>query len=223
VEENVEFFGGAYGIGGARLRRRGAQVLEAVGLDKERGTKAGDLPGGWRQRLALGCAILHEPRIVFLDEPTAGVDPLSRRDFWALIRGLARGGTTILVTTHYMDEAEYCDRVGLMVDGRLAALDTPPGLKGTFVPGVLMHVRGPGPEAAAWLGRLDGALQVERFGAGYHVRLQEPAPDAEALVRAIREAGLGEAEVEILEASLEDVFLEVVRKASDPGLGRVEA
>jgi len=223
VEENVEFFGGAYGMGGARLRHRGAQVLEAVGLDKERGTKAGDLPGGWRQRLALGCAILHEPRIVFLDEPTAGVDPLSRRDFWALIRGLARGGTTILVTTHYMDEAEYCDRVGLMVDGRLAALDTPPGLKGTFVPGVLMHVRGPGPEAAAWLGRLDGALQVERFGAGYHVRLQEPAPDAEALVRAIREAGLGEAEVEILEASLEDVFLEVVRKASDPGLGRVEA
>lgn len=223
VEENVEFFGGAYGIGGARLRSRGSQVLEAVGLDKERGTKTGELPGGWRQRLALGCAILHEPKIVFLDEPTAGVDPLARRDFWALIRGLARGGTTILVTTHYMDEAEYCDRVGLMVDGRLAALDTPQGLKSTFVPGVLMHVRGPGPAAAAWLGGLDGALQVERFGAGYHVRLKEPAPDAETLVRAIRDAGLGEAEVEVLEATLEDVFLEVVRKASDPSLGRVEA
>lgn len=223
VEENIEFFGGAYGLGRKHLKARGQQVLQAVGLESERRTKTADLPGGWRQRLALGCAILHEPRIVFLDEPTAGVDPLSRRDFWSLIRQLARSGTTVLVTTHYMDEAEYCDRVGLMVDGRLAALDTPAGLKSAFVPGVLLNVRGPGPDAAEILGRVRGAMQVERFGAGFHLRLQQPAPGVEEVRGFLAEAGVLDAEVEVLEPNLEDVFLEVVRKASDPKLGKVDA
>lgn len=223
VEENIEFFGGAYGLGRKHLKTRGQQVLQAVGLESERRTKTADLPGGWRQRLALGCAILHEPRIVFLDEPTAGVDPLSRRDFWSLIRKLARSGTTVLVTTHYMDEAEYCDRVGLMVDGRLAALDTPAGLKSTFVPGVLMNVRGSGAGAAEVLGQMHGVLHVERFGAGFHVRLEEPAPSVQEVSALLARSGVQDAEVETLEANLEDVFLEVVRRASDPKLGRVDA
>jgi ABC-2 type transport system ATP-binding protein len=223
VEENIEFFGGAYGIGGRRLKARMRQVLSAVDLEQEGKTRAGDLPGGWRQRLALGCAILHEPTIVFLDEPTAGVDPLSRRTFWQLIRRLAREGTTVLVTTHYMDEAEYCDRVGLMVDGRLAALDTPSGLKQTFVPGCLLEVRGPGAEAASLLATLPGAVHVERFGAGFHVRGQGDELEPERLRQRLADAGYPNSIVESLEPTLEDVFLEVVRSASSTAQQRVEA
>ncbi|MBI5532351.1 MAG: ABC transporter ATP-binding protein [Deltaproteobacteria bacterium] len=223
VEENIEFFGGAYGIGGRRLRERTRQVLAAVDLEKEGRARTGDLPGGWRQRLALGCAILHEPTIVFLDEPTAGVDPLSRRTFWQLIRTMARAGTTVLVTTHYMDEAEYCDRVGLMVDGKLAALDTPHGLKDTFVPGSLVEVRGPGPEVASWLAALPGAAHVERFGAGFHVRGTGNELEPARLRDSLAEAGFPGAIVESLEPTLEDVFLEVVRAASVKNLARVEA
>ena len=129
AEENLEFFGGTYGIHGRRLRQRSRQVLEQVDLYDQRTAQTGSLPGGWRQRLALACSILHEPKILFLDEPTAGVDPVSRRTFWELVRSLARKGTTVLVTTHYMDEAEYCGRVSIMVQGRIVALDTPAGLK----------------------------------------------------------------------------------------------
>jgi ABC-2 type transport system ATP-binding protein len=223
VEENIEFFGGAYDIGGRKLRERAKQVLAAVDLEKEARARTGDLPGGWRQKLALGCAILHEPTIVFLDEPTAGVDPLSRRTFWQLIRSMARAGTTVLVTTHYMDEAEYCDRVGLMVDGKLAALDTPHGLKETFVPGNLVEVRGTGPEIASWLAALPGAVHVERFGAGFHVRGQGGELEPQRLRRKLSEAGYPDAIVESLEPTLEDVFLEVVRAASFNNPQRVEA
>jgi ABC-2 type transport system ATP-binding protein len=205
VAENLEFFGGTYGLHGRRLRARSDEVLGAVGLTEQRNAWTGDLPGGWRQRLALGCALLHQPRIVFLDEPTAGVDPVSRRSFWALVRSLAAAGTTVLVTTHYMDEAEYCDRIGLMVDGRLAALDTPLGLKRTHVPGRLFDVRGVVPEARAQLLSLPGVTDVEPFGAGFHVR--GPELSASALMAALGSNGV---EVEELEASLEDVFLQVV-------------
>jgi ABC-2 type transport system ATP-binding protein len=130
--ENLDFFGGAQGLAGRRLHARSQAVLEQVGLREHYDTRTGDLPGGWRQRLALACAILHEPRLLFLDEPTAGVDPVSRRSFWQLVRGLARAGTTVLVTTHYMDEAEYCDRISIMVAGRIGALGTPAELKQRF-------------------------------------------------------------------------------------------
>jgi ABC-2 type transport system ATP-binding protein len=204
VEENLEFFGGTYGLHGRRFRARSEEVLAAVGLTEQRRAWTGDLPGGWRQRLALGCALLHQPRIVFLDEPTAGVDPVSRRSFWSLVRSLAAAGTTVLVTTHYMDEAEYCDRVGLMVDGRLAALDTPLGLKRAHVPGRMFDVRGVAPEARAELLRLPGVSDVEPFGTGFHVR----GPELSASV--LGQALGGAAQVEELEASLEDVFLQVV-------------
>ncbi|HEY3355133.1 MAG TPA: ABC transporter ATP-binding protein [Polyangia bacterium] len=211
--ENLEFFGGAYGLGRRQLRARARAVLAQVDLGAQSDTLVGALPGGWRQRLALACAILHEPHILFLDEPTAGVDPVSRRSFWALVRALAAAGTTILVTTHYMDEAEYCDRVGLMVDGRLAALDTPAGLKRAFVPGRLYDVHGAGPAARPVLAGLPGVVHVEPFGAGWHVRLPVEPGGAGAVQAALAAAGLA-ATVEELEPSLEDVFLEVVGAAA---------
>jgi ABC-2 type transport system ATP-binding protein len=222
--ENLEFFGGTYGLHGARLRQRTREVLQLVDLAAQSKTPTRDLPGGWRQRLALACAILHEPRIVFLDEPTAGVDPVSRRSFWALVRLLAAQGTTVLVTTHYMDEAEYCDRVGLMVDGRLEALDTPAELKRRYVPGRVLDVRGVGPQARAALAAVRGVVHVEPFGAGYHVRVPEAAQAPVDLPRELAAAGLGGAVVEELEPSLEDVFLEVVRTHQRPNNGaQVEA
>ncbi len=132
VAENLDFFGGAYGLSRGRIARRRAELLERVDLTGQEGRLTADLPLGWKQRLALASAILHQPSIVFLDEPTGGVDPIARRAFWDLIYDLAAAGTTVFVTTHYMDEAEYCGRVSIMVDGRIEALDTPAGLKRTY-------------------------------------------------------------------------------------------
>jgi len=206
--ENLEFFGGTHGIYGRRLHARAREVLEQVELWEHRTARTEDLPVGWRQRLALACALLHEPKIVFLDEPTAGVDPLSRRNFWALVRALAARGTTILVTTHYMDEAEYCDRIGLMVDGRLEALDTPSELKRAYVPGRLFDVRGVGPEAREWLKNLPGVVEAEPFGAGFHLRGAEL--ELGSLRQSLELRGLTGARIDPLEPSLEDVFLAVV-------------
>ena len=145
VHENLLFFGGAYGLSGPALRARAEELLELTGLGGALAqATTGELPGGIRQRLALACAVLHRPAVVFLDEPTAGVDPVARRAFWRLIRELSAGGTTVFVTTHYLDEAEYCRRIGLMVDGRLVALDTPAALKRTWVPDRVLVARGRG-------------------------------------------------------------------------------
>ncbi|MEI6704051.1 MAG: ABC transporter ATP-binding protein [Deltaproteobacteria bacterium] len=129
VDENIAFYGGVYRLTAEKLKKRTSWVLEMAGLSERRASKAGELSGGWKQRLALGCAILHEPPIVFLDEPTSGVDPLSRRRFWALIRSMAADGVTVFVTTHYMDEAEFCDRLALIFQGKMVAVGTPLELK----------------------------------------------------------------------------------------------
>ncbi len=211
VRENLQFFGGAYRLFGARLRRRSEEVEAALELEGIADQITGSLPGGLRQRLALACAILHEPRILFLDEPTAGVDPGARRRFWRLIRRLAAGGTTIFVTTHYMDEAEYCDRVGLMVAGRLAALDTPARLKKQFVPGKMLELRGArGEDVKA----VPGVLGVEPFGAALHVRVGDDGPDAAALGQALAQRGVHAGAITAAEVTLEDVFLAVVGGAS---------
>jgi ABC-2 type transport system ATP-binding protein len=211
VEENLEFFGGAYGMGGVALRQRIEEVLARVELTALRGTRTADLPGGTRQRLALASALLHRPTILFLDEPTAGVDPASRRSFWRLIRELATAGTTIFVTTHYMDEAEYCHRIGLMVDGALVALDTPAALKRLHVPGLLLQVEGPEVfRALAPLRRLEGVLDVQPFGATAHVRLDPQRVDEAALAAALRREGLDALTLHAIDATLEDVFLAVV-------------
>lgn len=132
VEENIRLYGGIYGLARSRIRERTAALLERLDLAHARRERIAKLPLGWRQKLALSVALLHDPEIVFLDEPTGGVDPITRRQFWDLIYEAAAGGVTVFITTHYMDEAEYCDRVSIMVDGRIAALGTPGELKERF-------------------------------------------------------------------------------------------
>ncbi len=132
VEENIDFFSGIYGTPRGSLQQLKQETLEMAGLEKQRKTMTHLLPGGWKQRLALGCAILHRPPILFLDEPTSGVDPIARRQFWELIYQLSERGHTIFVTTHYMDEAEYCHRLALMHEGRIVALDTPRALRKAY-------------------------------------------------------------------------------------------
>lgn len=129
VGENMEFFGGIYGMRGAALNDRITELLERLHFADHRGTMVASLPLGWKQKLAFMVATVHKPELVFLDEPTGGVDPITRRQFWDMIRGAAAEGTTIFVTTHYMDEAEYCDRISMMVDGKIRALDSPASLR----------------------------------------------------------------------------------------------
>jgi len=208
VEQNLEFFGGIYGAMGRELRTRIERVLEEVSMGELRGELTGALPGGLRQRLALGSALLHRPAIVFLDEPTAGVDPASRRDFWRLIRKLAGGGTTVFVTTHYMDEAEYCARIGLMVAGKLVALDTPAELKRTLVPGKMIRIEGEGvSRALPALRAQDGVIGAQGFGMGLHVRIDPSRVAEQVLTELTVAAGARVTLVETIEPTLEDVFL----------------
>ncbi len=218
VEANIEFFGGAYGLYGKALRLRCDEILERIGLSELRKTTTADLPGGTRQRLALGTALLHRPEIVFLDEPTAGVDPTSRRMFWTLIRELAREGTTVFVTTHYMDEAEYCARIGLMVSGKLVALDTPKALKASWVPGRVVALRGQEiGKIRNLLGQTPGVKAIEPFGASVHVRFDESAIGL-AGIEGILAKGAPSKQllIEPAEISLEDVFLAVVERGANP-------
>jgi ABC-2 type transport system ATP-binding protein len=129
IKENIEFYGGVYGLSDKAIREKGDELIRGLGLEKEAKKLVGEIPPGWKQKLAFSVAIIHQPKIVFLDEPTGGVDPLTRRQFWDLIYDASDKGITIFVTTHYMDEAEYCHRISIMVDGRIDALDTPANLK----------------------------------------------------------------------------------------------
>jgi ABC-2 type transport system ATP-binding protein len=223
VAENLEFFGGAYDLFGQTFRARRDAVMHDLALEALSAELTGALPGGLRQRLALACALLHKPQVVFLDEPTAGVDPDARRTFWRLIRRLADEGTTIFVTTHYMDEAEYCDRVGLMVASKLAALDTPEGLKRTFVPGRMYELQGASvaeiQKAAGDLALLD----VEPFGAALHVRVAKDGPDAETLRAELTRRGVHVTGVTDADVTLEDVFLRVVGSAAKKTPSHAEA
>lgn len=132
ISENIRFYGGIYGLSWREIRKKRKQLIEKLGLEKEKNSLISDIPLGWKQKLAFSIAILHDPKIVFLDEPTGGVDPVTRRMFWDLIFEESKKGTTVFVTTHYMDEAEYCDRVCIMDEGKIVALDTPEGLKKSY-------------------------------------------------------------------------------------------
>jgi ABC-2 type transport system ATP-binding protein len=214
VDQNIQFFGGVYGLAGSRLAERRRFVLEMAGLAGRESSLARDLSGGWRQRLALGCAILHEPSILFLDEPTGGVDPLSRRQFWRLIDTLSQQGVTVLVTTHYLDEAERCNRVALIHAGRLAALGTTTEVKGIFTDRPIFEVRAA--DAIAVMRALDDLPEVEKtslFGTAVHGVMRSRALDATALEQRLRAQGLQVLEVAEVLPSLEDVFLDVVEKA----------
>jgi ABC-2 type transport system ATP-binding protein len=213
VDENIRFFGGVYGLDRVRLAARRDFVLDMAGLRGRESTITRALSGGWRQRLALGCAILHEPPIVFLDEPTGGVDPLSRRRFWRLIDGLSQAGVAVLVTTHYLDEAEHCHRIAIIQAGTLAALGTVAELKQTFAGRPIVEVRATPPVEAMKV--LDAMPDVEKtsiFGTAVHAVLRTAQADPAAIAARLRDAGLDVAACGLVEPSLEDVFLDVAER-----------
>ena len=213
VDQNIRFFGGVYGLDRDRLERRRTFVLEMAGLEGRGSTLTRELPGGWRQRLALGCAILHEPKIVFLDEPTGGVDPLSRRRFWDLIGGLSREGVTVLVTTHYLDEAEHCHRIAIIHAGRLAAMGTAGELKQVFASRPIVEIHASRPvEAMAALESHDAVEKTSLFGTAVHAVLKSASIAPEVLAAALRAKGIDVHSIGIVTPSLEDVFLDVVER-----------
>ncbi len=214
VDQNIQFFGGVYGLSGAKLAERRTFAIEMAGLAGREGTLARDLAGGWRQRLALGCAILHEPAILFLDEPTGGVDPLSRRQFWRLIDTLSNAGVTVLVTTHYLDEAERCHRVALIHAGRLAAIGTTSEVKQVFAGRPILEIRADKPVDAMRL--LDAMPQVEKtslFGTAVHAVLRDASTSPEEIAARLSAAGLVVESLDRVAPSLEDVFLDVIDRA----------
>jgi drug efflux transport system ATP-binding protein len=213
VEENIEFFGGVYGVNEEKLKQRRDYVLKMAGLEDKRGTMTRLLSGGWKQRLALGCAILHEPPILFLDEPTSGVDPIARRNFWDLIYDLSAAGRTVFVTTHYMDEAEYCHRIALMHAGRVIALGSPAELKKSLGEGHLLNL-----ESSDLLGSMTalqghpGILDVAVFGSGLHVKVENDRDGSAEIHRALEAAGIGVRLLEPIAPSMEDVFVSLIEK-----------
>jgi ABC-2 type transport system ATP-binding protein len=211
VEENIDFYSDIYRIAPEKKPGRKAWVLEMAGLTAHRQARTAILSGGWKQRLALGCAVLHEPPIVFLDEPTSGVDPNSRRQFWDLIYELAGQGVTVFVTTHYMEEAEYCDRIGLIHRGELIATGTPQRLKTECMPEDVLEVLCTRPqEAMGDLVQVSGVKDVALFGQGLHVVAADGEAVAAALPPFLEARGYAVSRVEKIAPSLEDVFVALV-------------
>jgi len=207
--ENLRFFGGLYGVAPAELRQRIAWAVEMAGLRGRETALAGTLAGGWKQRLALGCAVLHRPPIVFLDEPTSGVDPMSRRQFWQLIHRMATNGVTVFVSTHYMDEAAYCHRLALLDRGRLVALDTPAVLRTTALRGAVLQVQAPPTaETLAALDAAPGVLGAAVFGDGFHVVVDDASAAQDALPVFLAARGIPCQAVVPIAPSLEDVFVQ---------------
>jgi ABC-2 type transport system ATP-binding protein len=213
VEENIDFFGGIYRVPRGRRAERKEYVLRMAGLQDRRSAITRILPGGWKQRLALGCAILHQPPILFLDEPTSGVDPIARRDFWALIYQLSDAGHTIFVSTHYMDEAEYCHRLALMYRGRIIALGTPPALKGQMQQRALLSLESSDPLASMnALENLEGIRDVAVFGGGLHVVAQDPETAGQKVREALAARNITIRRLEAIQPSMEDVFVAMIEE-----------
>ena len=219
VEENIAFFSGLYGVPRARRSERRDWVLEMAGLNEHRRRLTRDLPLGWKQRLALGCAILHEPPILFLDEPTSGVDPLSRRRFWDLIYALTDEGITVFVSTHYMEEAEYCHRLTLMNRGRLIALDTPARLRVGMRQPILELQTNNSPKAVEALQGLPGIIDVAMFGRAIHVVVQDVSQASAFLPALLESRGITVQGIEEILPSLEDVFVSLIRAEGGALLG----
>ena len=214
VEENVAFFSGLYGVPRAHRRERVEMLLRMAGLTERRHVLVRVLPGGWKQRLALACALVHDPPILFLDEPTAGVDPIARRQFWEMIVRLSEAGRTILVTTHYMDEAAYCHRLALMHRGRIVALDAPAALSRALSSVVFLYVESS--DVLASMKALEHEETVEQlafFGAGLHVRVRDPQRASERIRQRLREHGIAVSRLDVVSPSMEDIFVAVIEGA----------
>ena len=213
VEENIDFFSGIYGVPRARRAKRKEYVLQMAGIEQRRTSLTRLLSGGWKQRLALGCAILHEPPILFLDEPTSGVDPIARRTFWDLIYQLSRAGHTIFVSTHYMDEAEYCHRLALMYRGKVTALGTPRELKQSLGSHHLLLLEVSDIVASMkLLEDVPGASDVAVFGGGLHVTVENDESAIPQIRQVLEQAGIQVPILEPIEPSLEDVFVAMIER-----------
>jgi ABC-2 type transport system ATP-binding protein len=219
VDENIEFSAGMHEVTGKRLAERREWVLEMAKLAEQRNRMTAELPLGWKQRLALGCAVVHEPAVLFLDEPTSGVDPIARRAFWDVIRMLSDRGTTVFVSTHYMEEAEYCDRLAFMNRGKVVALGAPNELRAKMTDPIFRIDTDDAPSAVPLLAGSEGILDVSLFGRGLRVVLAR-ADRADALLREpLAQAGLRCGGIERIAPSLEDVFVSCVSRAGGAMVG----
>lgn len=213
VEENLDFFAGVYGVPEEAREARKAYALGMAGLEDRRQSMTRLLSGGWKQRLALGCAILHEPPILFLDEPTSGVDPIARRTFWDLIYRLSETGHTIFVSTHYMDEAEYCHRLALMYRGRIIALGAPEELKHSLDSHHLLDLESSDPlESMRALEQVEGVREAAVFGGGLHVTVDDAEAAGPRIRRALAERGVELMRLERITPSMEDVFVAMIEQ-----------
>jgi ABC-2 type transport system ATP-binding protein len=211
VEENIDFFTGMYGVPHEVRAQRKQYVLEMANLTDRRSAMTRTLSGGWKQRLALGCAILHDPPILFLDEPTSGVDPIARRAFWGLIHDLSETGHTIFVSTHYMDEAEYCHRIALMYRGKVIALGTPSELKHGLDTHFLLNLEASDPlETMRALENLPGVLDVAIFGRGLHVMVDALDATSTRIRQALAAKGIAVQSLDRITPSMEDVFVALI-------------
>jgi ABC-2 type transport system ATP-binding protein len=212
VAENLDFFGGVYGLDGDRLRSRAGSVIAMAGLQGLESQMTGTLSGALQQRLALGCALLHEPPILFLDEPTSGVDPISRRVFWDLIQDLSMRGVTVLVTTHFLDEAEFCHRLGFISGGKLVALNTPDHIKRTAVPEDLFELSlASFREGREQVEGLDGVAMSAYFGTKLHLFCRPGYYDEKGLTEALQKRGLVVNSLERVQPRLEDCFIRLAQ------------
>ncbi len=217
VLENLCFFAGLYGVKGERLKERIAWALRMASLEGRESSKMATLPGGWKQRLALGCAVMHQPSVVFLDEPTSGVDPVSRRGFWELIHQMSAEGVTVFVTTHYMDEAEYCNRLALMFRGKLVALGTPLELKRSSMKGdlLLLECESLG-RAIEVIRRIDEVQEAAVFGNALHLVMRETSASIDLLRVRLGQHGVQVSRLERIRPSLEDAFVALTGRTIEP-------
>jgi ABC-2 type transport system ATP-binding protein len=223
VEENIDFYSGIYRVPREKKSERKSWVLAMAGLEAHRRTRTAVLSGGWKQRLALGCAILHEPPILFLDEPTSGVDPISRRQFWDLIYELSGRGVTVFVTTHYMEESEYCDRLGIIYRGELIALGPPRELKTRHMPDAVLEIDCDRPhDAMDAIERVRAVKEVALFGGGLHAVAVDGVAAATAVRTALDAAGIGVRRIERITPTLEDVFVSLIEERDRAGSAQVE-
>jgi ABC-2 type transport system ATP-binding protein len=219
VEENINLYGGLYGLSPSQLAEGRKWVLDMAGLQGKEKLMPSELSGGWKQRLALGCTIIHHPEVIFLDEPTAGVDPLSRRAFWELIQALAAGGTTIFITTHYMDEAEHCHRLGLFYQGKLIALDSPDNLKTGRAKGELIELTSSDYARAIELLAADTRYsQLSLFGSTIHVRVDSAEAASGEIRRLLENNGIVVSGISRIPFTMEDVFITLVEEYDEQGV-----
>jgi len=209
--ENIRFWGGIYGLSDKKIEERRMWAIHIAGLEGRENSLPRDLPGGFKQRLALGCAMLHAPKVVFLDEPTGGVDPIMRRRFWDLIRQLASGGTTVFVTTHYLDEAEYCNKIMLIHEGRIIAGGTPEELKTQYLQTPVFEVETD--RVVEAMNALDDDERVEEtsvFGSFLHVSIPKTQDARSVIMECLGKHGIAVSRIEAITPSLEDVFIHLI-------------